>query len=242
MRVRTLHPWHADYRKAVRIQEDLRARLILRGGARRYRIVAGADVSYDRGGDRLYAAVVLLRIPEMETIEVSSVTSKARFPYVPGLLSFREAPPVIRAFRRLRTRPDAVLFDGHGVAHPRGIGLASHLGLWLDLPSVGCAKSRLVGEGVEPPPRRGAWTPLRLEGRRVGAILRTRDQVRPIYVSPGHRIGLPAAIRLVMACTDRYRLPEPTRRAHLEVNRLRRSQSAPGGARRPLRLTGRGDR
>lgn len=222
MRIPALHPWHTDSRKAIRLQEELRGRLVLRGGSRRYHLVAGADVSYNPGDDRLYAAVVLLRLPEMEVQEVSSVTSRARFPYVPGLLSFREAPPVIQAFRRLRTRPDAAIFDAQGIAHPRGIGLASHMGLWIDLPSVGCAKSRLVGEGPEPGERKGDWTPLSHQGRRVGAILRTRDRVRPVFVSPGHRIGLAGAIRLVLACTNRYRLPEPTRQAHAEVNRLRR--------------------
>lgn len=222
MRVPALHSWPRQYSKAVQLQEKLRGRLVLSGAGRRHRIVAGADVSYDRGDDRLYAAVVAIRLPHLEVVEIASVISRARFPYVPGLLSFREAPPVISAFRRLRTRPDAAIFDAHGIAHPRGFGLASHLGLWLDVPSIGCAKSILVGEAQEPGPNRGAWTPLRMGKRRIGAALRTRSGCKPVYVSQGHRIGLDAAIRLVQRCVDRYRLPEPTRLAHLEVNRMRR--------------------
>ncbi|MCZ6690703.1 MAG: deoxyribonuclease V [Planctomycetota bacterium] len=227
MRVRSLHSWPTSYHEAVAVQNRLKSRLILRGDRRKYRIIAGADISYDRGDDTLFAAVVVLRLPEMEIVEISSVTSRARFPYVPGLLSFREAPPLIEAFRRLRTRPDAAIFDGHGVAHPRGFGLASHLGVWLDLPTVGCAKSILVGDGAEPRSTRGEWSPLRLKGKKLGAILRTRAGVKPVYVSQGHRIGLPAAIRLVLECANRFRLPEPTRLADREVNRLRRARFDP---------------
>ena len=241
MRVSDLHPWTTSYHEAVRIQNRLRGRLILRGGPRRVRLVAGADVSYNRGDDRLFAAVVVLQIPGMEIVEVSTVMARASFPYIPGLLSFREAPPLVETFRRLQRRPDAVIFDAQGIAHPRRFGLASHLGLLIDLPSIGCAKSRLIGEGRAPGFRKGSWTPLRLEGRRVGAILRTRERVNPVYVSSGHRMGLPAAIRIVLGCATRYRLPEPTRQAHIAVNRLRRAEgekdhgSRSRKARRPSR-------
>jgi deoxyribonuclease V len=210
------------YASAVRRQLEFRGRLVLRGGPRRVRLVAGADISYDRGSDRFHAAVVVLRLPGLAPEEQATARGESPFPYIPGLLSFREGPLLMRAFKRLRCRPDAVLFDGHGIAHMRGFGIASHLGLLLDLPSVGCAKSRLVGEHDEPGPEVGDRVPLRHEGRTVGAVLRTRREVKPIFVSPGHRIGTPAAVRLVLRCGGGYRLPEPTRRAHLLANLLRR--------------------
>jgi len=186
------------------------------------RLVAGADISYDRGSHRYFAAVVLLALPGLAVVEEATARGKSPFPYIPGLLSFREGPLLLRAFARLRRRPDLALFDGHGIAHMRGIGIASHLGLLLDVPSIGCAKSRLVGEHDEPGPKVGDWTPLRYEGRRVGAVLRTRKGTKPIFVSIGHRVGLPQAIRWTLACGGGYRVPEPTRRAHLLANRLRR--------------------
>jgi deoxyribonuclease V len=213
------------YAGAVAQQERLRGRLLLRGGPRRVRLVAGADISHDRGSDRFHAAVVLLALPGLETVEEATAEGESPFPYVPGLLSFREGPLLLRAFRKLRRRPDLLLFDGHGIAHPRGIGIASHLGLLLDLPSVGCGKSLLVGEFEPPGPRRGDWSPLRFGGRRVGAALRTRAGVKPLFVSPGHLIGNAAALRWVLRCGEGYRLPAPVRRAHLLANRLRREAS-----------------
>jgi deoxyribonuclease V len=222
VRVATLHPWTRETSRATRIQERLRDRLVLHGGAGGVRRVAGADVSYDRGDDRLYAAVVVLELPSLQVLDVGRAVATARFPYVPGFLSFREGPGVIQAFRRLKVAPEAVIFDGQGIAHPRRFGLASHVGLWLDLPSVGCAKSRLIGEEGKTGPRRGDRAPLMLEGKRIGVTLRTREGVKPVYVSQGHRIGLHSAVRLVLRCTGRYRIPEPVRAAHAEVNRLRR--------------------
>ncbi|MHC4549476.1 MAG: deoxyribonuclease V [Planctomycetota bacterium] len=213
--------WPKTYATAVRRQLELRDRLILRGGPRRARTVAGADLSYDRHGDRFHAAVVVLSLPGLELVEQATAEGKSPFPYIPGLLSFREGPLLMRAFARLSRRPELVIFDGQGVAHMRGFGIASHLGLLLDLPSIGCAKSRLVGAHATPGPRVGDQTPLVHEGRRVGAVVRTRRGVKPVFVSPGHRLGLPAAVRWVLKTCAGYRLPEPTRRAHLLANRLR---------------------
>ncbi len=227
MTYRRLHRWDVTPRRAASIQERLRERLVLRAGPRRPLTVAGADVSYDRGGDTLYAAVVTLALPALEVVEAVTATGRARFPYVPGFLSFREAPIVLRAFGRLRARPDLLLCDGQGIAHPRGFGLASHLGVLLDLPTIGCAKSRLVGEHEEPEARAGSAAPLTYRGRRVGTVLRTRDAVSPIFVSPGHRIGLKAAVHWTLACCGGHRVPEPTRRAHIEVNRLRMRRGRP---------------
>jgi len=215
-----LHSWQLSPSEARRLQLDLAPRVILKGGRRSPRLIAGADVAYLSALRRLVATVVLLRRPrkttdqEWELVEQVVQEGPATFPYVPGLLSFREAPVVLDCFARLRRTPDLVLVDGQGIAHPRGFGLASHLGLWLDIPTVGCAKSRLVGEYEEPERAKGSWTKLRYQGKVVGAVVRTRDGVKPLFVSPGHRVGVSQAVRMALLCTGRYRLPEPNRQAH----------------------------
>jgi deoxyribonuclease V len=200
----------------------MRARLVLRGGPRAPRLIAGADVAYDKASARCFAAVVLMRAPALEVVEEAAADAPISFPYVPGLLTFREGPAVLAAFRKLRQRPDVVLFDGHGLAHPRRFGLASHLGYLLDVPSVGCAKSILVGEHARLAHRAGAIAWLIDRGERVGAAVRTRAGVRPIYVSPGHRVGFAAAIRIALASVTKYRVPEPTRLADILVERMKR--------------------
>jgi deoxyribonuclease V len=206
--------------RAQALQARLRRRVRTRGGPGRVRLVAGADLAYRGDGSRAWAAVVLWSPSDGAVVETVTASGRPSFPYVPGYLSFREGPLLLRAFRRLRHRPDLVLFDGQGIAHPRGIGLASHLGVLLDLPSVGCAKSRLAGEHDEPGLRRGDWTPLVLAGRPVGAVVRTRDGVKPLWVSPGHRIGIARSVRWTLAFC-RTRVPEPIRLAEQVVNRLK---------------------
>lgn len=176
--------------------------------------VAGVDVGFEAGGTITRAAVVVLRVPGLEPLEEVVARRRTDFPYVPGLLSFRELPAVFEAFDRLRQLPDLVLCDAHGVAHPRRFGLASHLGLWLDLPSIGVAKTRLVGTHGEVALARGSWQPLVHRGERIGAALRTRRAVAPVFVSVGHRVSLEVAIDWVLRCAPRYRLPETTRAAH----------------------------
>jgi len=221
MEFRQLHRWDVSPRRAAAIQSDLRRSLILRAGWKRPKLVAGADVSYDKRSDAIHAAVVVLSLPALTLVESASASGVARFPYIPGYLSFREIPILLKALRKLRARPDLLLCDGQGIAHPRGFGLASHLGVILDAPTIGCAKSRLIGRHRAPGWRAGSSAPLIHEGRRVGAAVRTRDGVNPIFVSPGHRIGMASAVRWSLACCGGHRLPEPTRRAHIEVNRLR---------------------
>ena len=222
------HRWPRHARAAMALQSRLAGHVAIRGGPRRARLVAGADVAF--AGDVLAAAVVVLRYPDLEVVETSAVCRPVTFPYVPGLLSFREAPAILAAWRRLRQRPDLLLCDGQGIAHPRGLGLASHLGLVLGVPAIGCAKSRLCGTHGEPGPRRGDRAALVLDGRVVGAVVRTRDGVRPLYVSPGHRVGVAAAVRWVLACGGGYRLPEPTRQADRLVGRLARGLGAAAAA------------
>jgi len=195
-------------REAAELQLRLRGRVI-RAGSVRPRLVAGVDVSVK--GDVARAAVVILR--DLEPVEEVAVERRVGFPYVPGLLSFRELPPLLAAWKRVKTVPDVLIVDGQGYAHPRRFGLACHLGVLLDLPAIGCAKSRLIGEHEDPPPGRGAWTPLVDGGEVIGAALRTRHGRNVVYVSIGHRVTLAAAIRVVLACAPRYRLPEPQRLA-----------------------------
>ena len=214
MKARALHPWRVSHAQAVGVQEALRPQLVVAALPSAPRRVAGADVAYSRRTHRVYAAVVVVELPSLETVETVGVVRTATFPYVPGLLSFREAPPLLDAFEQLAQAPDLVVFDGQGLAHPRRFGLACHVGLLLDVPSVGCAKTRLAGEHDPVPDRRWASTPLRMKGETVGAAIRTREGVKPVFVSPGHRSDVRSAVALLPAVTGRWRLPEPQRRAH----------------------------
>lgn len=230
MDVRKLHSWRVSPVQARQIQERLQKE-ILRQAPRGFpRLVAGADVSYDKRGTDLYAAVVVLDINTLRTVEVVGMKARATFPYIPGLLSFREVPPLIRIFRRLRARPEALVCDGQGVAHPRRFGLACHLGLLLDLPSLGCAKTRLIGNYREPGRERGQFSPLQEGEEVIGSVLRTRTDVQPVFVSVGHRISLEIAREIVLRLTPHFRLPETTRQAHHRVNDLRRADMRSRGA------------
>ncbi len=223
MRVRRLHPWRVSYARAVAIQQQLRARVRVEAFEGTPRLVAGTDVAYSAATHRMYAAVVVLELPDFAVVATARAVRLARFPYIPGLFTFRELPPLAAAFERLRVVPDVVLFDGHGLAHPRRFGLACHAGVLLDRPSIGCAKSRLVGTHAAVGEARGAWAPLVDGGEIVGAAVRTRPGVQPMYVSIGHRVDLPSAIRIVLSATERFRVPEPIRLAHRMTTELRRS-------------------
>ena len=196
------------------MQRELRAHLILTDHLEPVRRVAGVDVGFEAAGTVTRAAVAVLRYPELELLETAIARRPTAFPYIPGLLSFRELPAVLAALEQLREPPDLLLCDGQGIAHPRRFGIASHLGLLVDIPAIGVAKTRLCGTHEEPPNQRGAWTPLWGQGEIIGAVLRSRIGVRPLYISPGHRVGLETAIAYVMGCCTRYRLPETTRHAH----------------------------
>jgi deoxyribonuclease V len=175
--------------------------------------VAGVDVGFP-DPQTARAAVVVLRLTDIEPLDYAVAEAPVAFPYIPGLLSFRETPAVLSALEKLHVWPDLFIFDAQGLAHPRRLGLASHVGLLLNWPSIGCAKSRLTGEYVEPGPERGDWSPLVDGGECIGAVLRTRSGVKPVFVSIGHRVDLETAVRYVLSCAPRYRLPETTRYAH----------------------------
>ncbi|HJR09081.1 MAG TPA: deoxyribonuclease V [Pyrinomonadaceae bacterium] len=227
-RYEQLHDWTMTPREAVELQKSLRERVRVVPHKGKIETVAGADISFNKYSPVLYAGIVVLSLPSLEVLEEVGVVSETKFPYVPGLLSFREASPVLAAWSKLKTEPDAVMFDGQGIAHPRRIGIASHVGLFLNRPTLGCAKSILVGKHEEPAEERGSWQPLvdPKNGETIGATLRTKTRVQPIYVSPGHLIDLAGAIELTLRADGGYRQPEPTRRAHLLVNALRRGERA----------------
>ncbi|MEU5878323.1 deoxyribonuclease V [Spirillospora sp. NPDC047279] len=227
MEVREPHAWPSTPAEAEAIQDRLRPSLDLADtGPQRPATIAGLDVSYaDGDGDRLAAAVVVLDAVTLETVEESVVTGTAAFPYVPGLFAFRELPALLEALRRLETTPDLLVCDGAGLAHPRRFGLACHLGVLTGLPAMGVAKTRLYGTHDAPGPRRGATAALTGDdGTVIGQVLRTRDDVKPVYVSVGHRIDLDTACRHTLALCPEFRLPETTRRAdHLSRAALRAS-------------------
>jgi deoxyribonuclease V len=226
MRARRLHPWRVSYEQALAIQQRLRPRVRRAPLPQRVRLVAAADVAYSQPTHRMYASVVVCRLPALEVVETAQAVCRARFPYIPGLFSFREIPPLLAAFARLRAWPDVLLFDGQGLAHPRRFGLACHAGLLLNRPSLGCAKSLLVGEHGEVPRARGGRAPLVHEGEVIGLALRTREAVSPIFLSVGHRADLASAVDLVLALTPRFRLPEPLRLAHQHTRMLMRRHDA----------------
>jgi len=226
-RYKQLHDWAIRPREAVELQKSLREQVRLLPLKQPVETIAGADISFNKFSPVVYAGIVVLRLPQLEVVEEVGVVSETRFPYVPGLLSFRETPSVLEAWSKLKTEPDVVMFDGQGIAHPRRVGIASHVGLLIERPTLGCAKSVLVGKYEEPPPERGHWTEMIDKGEVVGAALRTKTKVQPVFVSPGHLIDLAGAIKLTLACDGGYRQPEPTRRAHLLVNALRRGEYTP---------------
>jgi deoxyribonuclease V len=285
LKINNLHPWNLTPKEAILLQQKLRDRVILdppfckggRGGILKIKTIAGADMALDDGGKVGFAGVIVYSFPELCEIERSDAMAVIKFPYIPGLLTFREGPALLKAFEKLKHTPDVIIFDGQGIAHPRGFGIASHMGLLLGRPTIGCAKSRLVGEYEKPGPNVGDWTPLifrknplitqkeilkstdyadytekELKSAKsaesvdlinpqipqikslnsadivIGAVLRTRKNVKPIYVSPGHLIDLPTSIEIVLSCLDRTRIPKPTREADHFVGMLKRDYSRSG--------------
>jgi deoxyribonuclease V len=212
--MKPLHPWNVSIEEAIRIQESLRDRIILKNRSLKVRSIGGGDVAYSKSGNRLFGAIIVLSFPKMDILDMATTDGKIPFPYIPTLLSFREGPILIKTFKKLKIRPDVMIYDGQGIAHPRGMGLASHMGLWLDLPSIGCAKTHLLSGFIPPGPSKGSLEWIRKDGENVGAVLRTKDKVKPLFVSPGHRIDLMTSIQLILESCEGFRIPEPLRRAH----------------------------
>lgn len=214
MQIPSLQDWPTTAAEAIALQQQLRSQVVTTDDFGSVQTVAGVDVGFEAGGTVTRAAIAILTYPELELQESAVARCPTVFPYIPGLLSFREIPAVLQAFAQLRTSPDLLLCDGQGLAHPRRFGIACHLGLLVNLPSIGVAKSRLVGHYTEPATTKGAQQPLEDRGETIGVVLRTRTGTKPLYISVGHRISLESAIAYVSNCTTRYRLPETTRWAH----------------------------
>ena len=227
MEIKQLHSWKVSTANASKIQTDLREKLILHSQTdfSTIQTIAAADVSCNKFETVLYAAVVVVRFSDLQILNSYTSISYTSFPYIPGFLSFREAPAVLDIFKELSDPPDVLICDGQGIAHPRGIGLASHIGLFLDLPTIGCAKSVLVGSYTDPAPLKGSCSPLSYRDQIVGTALRSRSNVKPVFVSCGHKIGLQDAVQLVLHSCQRYRIPEPLRMAHRLVNEIRTGNS-----------------
>ncbi len=222
MHIPPLHDWPTTEAEAIELQHALASRVDTSAKLDAFEFIAGCDIAYHLTEPKLFAAVVVLRASDLSVVEERVVSREVIFPYIPGLLSFREVPALLTAFTELRQPPDVVMLDGQGIAHPRRFGLACHLGLWLDLPCVGCAKSWLVGDFEEPGPGAGDASALAMQGETVGAVVRSAAGAKPVFVSPGHRLDVDSATAVVRATLSGYRHPTPTRAAHMAANRLRR--------------------
>ncbi|MBW8038731.1 MAG: endonuclease V [Planctomycetes bacterium] len=236
MRTKDLHSWNLPYSQAIGLQKRLAGKVRFTALNKTRKLIAGVDCAFSKDGKKIIAAVVVLKLPDFAPVETASALRTVTFPYIPGLLSFREAPACITAVRKLKTEPDIFIIDGQGIAHPRRLGLAAHLGLFFDKPTIGCAKSRLIGFFEEPPPEKGSYSLLKdkkgvkqdtqhairdTQYETIGAVVRTQANVKPLFVSVGNKCLLKDAIKITLACTTKYRLPEPTRLAHQLVGKLR---------------------
>ncbi len=233
MQYKNLHKWDVSPAEAVEIQKDLREKIILEStplhpplirGELKRGYIAGADISCNMSSPLGYAVVIVMTFPDLEVVEEKRVEAEIKFPYIPGLLAFREAPILLKAFEKLKKEPDLIIFDGQGIAHPRGMGIASHLGIILNKPTIGCAKSKLFGTYNEPGKNEGDFSYLyspQEADKVIGAVVRTKSNTKPVFVSIGHKIDLQTSIKFVLQCTKGYRIPEPTRIAHNLVSGLR---------------------
>ncbi len=221
LKINQLHHWNVSPKEAVKIQKSLADKILIRPRPAHLNYIAGADIAYNKRSNYFFAAVVILDYSTLETVEIQTASGISTFPYISGLLSFREIPLLIKCFEKISIIPDVVMCDSQGYAHPRRFGLACHLGLLLNLPTIGCAKSRLIGDGKLPDYRKGNYTDLIDKNELIGAILRSKDNTNPLFISPGHLININKSVEIVLKSCVRYRIPEPTRRAHIEVNRVR---------------------
>lgn len=228
MRIHHFHSWDVTPAQAIQIQAQLQTKVIPFGCIPCPKLVAGADAAFDLEARRVFAAVIIFTFPNLSPIETAVHEERLSYPYIPGLLSFREAPALLAAFSKIRHDPDLIFIDGHGLSHPRSAGIACHVGVCLDKAVIGCAKSVLVGRFREPGLARGAESPLcDTEGRVIGAVVRTRHHVKPVFISIGHRIDLSDAVNWSLACGKGVRIPEPTRQADLLAESIKREACRP---------------
>jgi deoxyribonuclease V len=232
--MKNLHSWNLSYSQAAQLQTELAEKVQFKPLQGQPELIAGLDCALSKDGQRIIAAAIVLKkatsekgfwesveVSRFETVETAHAIRNLSFPYIPGLLSFRESPVCLEAVEKLKLKPDAFIIDGQGIAHPRRLGLASHLGLFFDKPTIGCAKSRLTGQFEEPPPEKGAYSLLKDKDEVIGAVVRTRSNVEPVFVSVGNKCSLEDAIEVTLSCVTKYRLPEPTRLAHQLVSTLK---------------------
>lgn len=222
------HAWNVTAAQAVEVQRQLREQIRLEPYDGPIQLIGGADISFNKFSKEIYAGIVLLDYETQQVKLRATVVTQTTFPYIPGLLSFREIPALLQAWELLPVKPEVMVLDGQGIAHMRGLGIASHFGLLTNHPSIGCAKSVLVGNFAAPTPEKGSYAPMEYQGETVAYALRTKDKVNPVYVSPGHRMDLESSRRILLHCARGYRIPEPTRQAHLTVNALRRGEIEAG--------------
>lgn len=223
MEFQPLHEWPKNPNDAVKIQLQLKSRVTLLSQCENPEIITAVDTAYNEKANRLYAAAVTLKYPEMENVERAVAEMEAEFPYIPALLAFREGPVILKALCRLNIRPDVIIYPGHGIAHPRSFGMACHLGLLTDIPSIGCAKKRLVGDFRPPSAEKGSCSSLFVSNVEVGFVYRTKSAVKPMYITPGYKCSIRNAIDVVVGCLTQYRMPEPLRLAHLFANKYKHS-------------------
>ncbi|HAY22366.1 MAG TPA: deoxyribonuclease V [Desulfobacterales bacterium] len=219
--------WPPTYEEARRLQALLRSQVRLAPLPHPPRLLAGVDVSYSKAERKIFGSIVIMNFPEMTVVETAGMTGEERFPYIPGLLSFREAPILLEALAKIQHRPELILVDGQGIAHPRGLGLASHLGLLSGIPTIGCAKSRLWGDFDTLGDQAGSCRPLSWHGQQLGWVLRSKNNCRPLFISPGHLVTMAESLTIVRLCLRKYRLPLPLREAHLLSNTIRRQDISP---------------
>ncbi len=222
MRIKNLHDWNVEPKQAIELQKSLAGKVRQQRFDKKPKTIAGIDCAFSNDKKNIIACAVVLSSKTFEIIETSYTVQAVNFPYIPGLLSFREAPACLAAIEKLKTMPDCFIVDGQGIAHPRRLGIASHLGLFLDVPTIGCAKSRLIGDFEKPAIKKGSTSPLMNKGEIIGSVVRTRNNVKPVFVSIGNKCRLSDAIRIVLDCCVKYRLPEPSRLAHQIVTRLKK--------------------
>jgi deoxyribonuclease V len=215
--------WPKDIKRARMIQEVLKGKVKITPLKKSPKYIAGVDAAFFH--NKVIGVACLYKYPDLILIEELYAVTEALLPYIPGFLSFREGPAIIKAIKSLKMKPDVILFDGQGIAHPRGLGIASHIGVLLDLPTIGCAKSRLIGEYRDPGSKKGNWSFLRYNGKIIGVVMRTKDNIRPLFVSPGNRIDLRGSLDIMLGCIRKYRIPEPLRRADFISKKIKRELS-----------------
>ncbi|MGI4020036.1 MAG: deoxyribonuclease V [Janthinobacterium lividum] len=207
--------------QAIELQKQLRTQIRIEPLFKPIQTIAGADISFNKFEETVYAGITVLSFPDLQEVAKSTIISKTTFPYIPGLLSFREIPALLLAWNQLKIKPDLLVLDGQGIAHPRRLGIATHFGLVTDTPTLGCAKSLLTGKFETLPEAAGSESLIYDQGEVIGAALRTKNKVNPVFISPGHRINLEQSLQIIKLCINGYRIPEPTRKAHLLVNQVR---------------------